>query len=212
MSKQIKEISELCEIQFGVLSPEEIKKRSVVNIFEQQLYDSNGPKLNALFDPRMGVIERNKRCKTCLQDYIECPGHFGHIELAKPIYNSLFIDQIKKILKCVCNSCSKLLIDKDNELVKDIIKTKKARDRLTLISAMTPKSSVCGIETTDKSGENTNKGCGAKQPKQFNSKDTDYIIAEIHQTKSTDTGKHIEKTNITYSAEIVLNIFKRISN
>ncbi len=83
--KRDEELSTISGVQFGVLSPEEIVRRSVVNITETTLYDSSGePKFGGLFDPRMGVIERKKRCKTCEQTYVLCPGHFGHIELAKP--------------------------------------------------------------------------------------------------------------------------------
>ena len=39
----------------------------------------------------------------------ECPGHFGHITLAKPMFHVGFIEYVVKILKCVCYKCSKLL-------------------------------------------------------------------------------------------------------
>lgn len=41
----------------------------------------------------------------------ECPGHFGHIELAKPVFHVGYITKIMKILRCVCFFCSKLLVD-----------------------------------------------------------------------------------------------------
>ena len=41
----------------------------------------------------------------------ECPGHFGHLELAKPVFHVGFITQIVRVLRCVCFYCSKLLID-----------------------------------------------------------------------------------------------------
>jgi DNA-directed RNA polymerase beta' subunit len=41
----------------------------------------------------------------------ECPGHFGHIELAKPVFHVGFVNKIMKVLRCVCYSCSKLLVD-----------------------------------------------------------------------------------------------------
>lgn len=41
----------------------------------------------------------------------ECPGHFGHIELAKPVFHVGFITKIMKVLRCVCFFCSKLLVD-----------------------------------------------------------------------------------------------------
>jgi DNA-directed RNA polymerase subunit A' len=35
-------------------------------------------------DLNLGVIDPGLRCKTCDQKAADCPGHFGHIELAKP--------------------------------------------------------------------------------------------------------------------------------
>ena len=37
-------------IQFGVLSPEEIKRKSVAEIFTQETYDGDVPKIGGLFD------------------------------------------------------------------------------------------------------------------------------------------------------------------
>lgn len=41
----------------------------------------------------------------------ECPGHFGHIELARPCYHHGFMTKVKNILECVCYSCGKLKVD-----------------------------------------------------------------------------------------------------
>ena len=45
------------------------------------------PKLGGLMDPRMGTIDRNFKCQTCGESMSECPGHFGHIELARPVFH-----------------------------------------------------------------------------------------------------------------------------
>ena len=39
-----------------------------------------------------------KICGTCNQDNINCPGHFGHLELARPVYHYHLIDYVPKIL------------------------------------------------------------------------------------------------------------------
>lgn len=69
------------------------------------------PKLGGLMDPRQGTIDRYSRCQTCAGNMSECPGHFGHIELAKPVYHVGFYKMIIKCLRCVCFYCSKLLVD-----------------------------------------------------------------------------------------------------
>jgi DNA-directed RNA polymerase beta' subunit len=45
------------------------------------------PKENGLNDPRMGTIDRAFKCASCEESMAECPGHFGHIELAVPCFH-----------------------------------------------------------------------------------------------------------------------------
>src|ERR1700722_17265531 len=61
---------------------------SVAKIEHAELIDegTKRPKIGGLHDPRMGTINRNYKCQTCSEGMAECPGHFGHIELAKPVY------------------------------------------------------------------------------------------------------------------------------
>ena len=47
-------------IQFGILSPEEIKKRSVVEVTKHETYDKDNPIIKGLFDIRMGSTEMDK--------------------------------------------------------------------------------------------------------------------------------------------------------
>ena len=69
------------------------------------------PKLGGLMDPRQGVIDRSARCQTCAGSMAECPGHFAHVEMAKPVFHIGFLTKTIKLLRCVCFSCSKLLVD-----------------------------------------------------------------------------------------------------
>lgn len=52
----------------------------------------------------------------------DCPGHFGHIELCRAVYHCGFVDDVVRILRCVCFQCSRLLLDeadpKDRECLK----------------------------------------------------------------------------------------------
>ena len=99
-------------VQFGILSPDEIRRMSVTEggIRYPEIYEGGKPKLGGLMDPRQGVIDRSARCQTCAGNMNECPGHFGHIDLAKPVYHIGFIQKTMKILRCVCFYCSKLLV------------------------------------------------------------------------------------------------------
>jgi DNA-directed RNA polymerase II subunit RPB1 len=62
---------------------------SVAKIDFPELYDegTQKPKAGGLLDPRLGTIDRNFKCQTCGEGMAECPGHFGHIELAKPVFH-----------------------------------------------------------------------------------------------------------------------------
>jgi DNA-directed RNA polymerase II subunit RPB1 len=88
-------------------------------------------------DPRMGTIDFKTRCKTCDCSYTgtsnkdhDCPGHFGHIELARPVYHVGFIDEVVKILRCVCYHCSRLLIDPSDHVYKRAMSIKDPETRL----------------------------------------------------------------------------------
>jgi DNA-directed RNA polymerase II subunit RPB1 len=77
------------EIQFGIFSPEEIKGFSVAHIQYPETMDETRtrPRENGLGDPRMGSIDRNFKCGSCQESMNDCQGHFGHIELAMPVYH-----------------------------------------------------------------------------------------------------------------------------
>lgn len=98
-------------ISFGIMDPDEILKLSVCRVTESTLYERNLPKAGGLNDTRMGTVDRNISCATCGNGVEKCMGHFGHIELAVPMYHFVFIDDILKILRSVCFWCSRLLID-----------------------------------------------------------------------------------------------------
>ena len=49
-------------VQFSVMSPEEIERRSVAEIVTQETYDGDIPKVGGLFDRRMGVLDFGKLC------------------------------------------------------------------------------------------------------------------------------------------------------
>ena len=137
-------------VQFGIANPEDIRKRSVVEVTTDKAYQSNQPVPNGVFDSRFGVIENGKVCPTCKQTNQFCPGHFGHIQLARPVYLYQFFDMIEKLANVVCLSCSKTLADpKDIDALKttgltrfkevrDLAPTKKKNEPLVCRTCATP--------------------------------------------------------------------------
>ena len=102
---------EIGEIMFGLLSPDYIRQMSVAKIVTPDTYDEDGyPIDGGLMDTRLGVIDPGLVCKTCGGRIGECPGHFGHIELAKPVIHIGFAKTIYKILKAVCPHCGRVAI------------------------------------------------------------------------------------------------------
>lgn len=124
---------EIHQIEFGLFDPDTIRKYSVAEIKHTETFDNGQPKFGGVFDPRMGCIERNALCQTCFEDDNTCPGHFGHIELARPVYHVSFIERIKKVLECICMRCARIKITKDNDKHKDIWSCRSPKARFNLL-------------------------------------------------------------------------------
>uniref|UniRef100_A0A671QQE4 DNA-directed RNA polymerase subunit n=1 Tax=Sinocyclocheilus anshuiensis TaxID=1608454 RepID=A0A671QQE4_9TELE len=210
-------------VQFGVLSPDELKRMSVTEggIKYPETTEGGRPKLGGLMDPRQGVIERSGRCQTCAGNMTECPGHFGHIELAKPVFHVGFITKIMKVLRCVCFFCSKLLVDANNPKIKDILVKSKGqpRKRLTHVYDLCKGKNICegGEEMDNKFGveqqeteedltkEKGHGGCGRYQPR-IRRSGLELYAEWKHVNEDSQEKK------ILLSPERVHEIFKRISD
>ncbi|ORX89671.1 beta and beta-prime subunits of DNA dependent RNA-polymerase, partial [Basidiobolus meristosporus CBS 931.73] len=110
----------------------------------------------------------------------ECPGHFGHIELAKPVYHVGFIIKVKKILECVCFFCSKLKGDDTNPKFSRAKHIKDRKARLKAVWDVCKSKMICdSVEETDPATANQDDvdengdpiirrkghgGCGHRQP------------------------------------------------
>ncbi|WP_309492641.1 DNA-directed RNA polymerase subunit A' [Candidatus Hecatella orcuttiae] len=102
------------KIKFSILSPQEIRKYSVVEIREADTYDEDGaPIASGLMDERLGTLEPRTRCKTCGNTAARCPGHYGHIELATPVIHVGFIKYIHELLNVFCRECGRILLPPD---------------------------------------------------------------------------------------------------
>lgn len=100
-------------VQFGLFSPEETKRMSVTveGIQYPQSLERGQPKIGGLMDPRQGPMNKlSNNCVTCQQTYNDCPGHFGHIDLARPVFHVGFLSKTVNILRCVCFSCGRLKV------------------------------------------------------------------------------------------------------
>uniref|UniRef100_A0A8R1TQ24 DNA-directed RNA polymerase subunit n=1 Tax=Onchocerca volvulus TaxID=6282 RepID=A0A8R1TQ24_ONCVO len=205
-------------VQFGILSPDEIKRMSIGEIEFSEIYENGKPKLGGLMDPRQGVVDRRGRCMTCAGSLADCPGHFAHIELAKPVFHIGFLSKTLKLLRCVCFYCSRLMVDKDSPRVKELLKKTagNARRRLTVIYEICKSKTVCeggdelhtigGEDGEESEREVKSGGCGRYQPS-YKRVGID-IIAEWKKHINEDT----QERKIILTAERALEIFKSISD
>ena len=198
------EIEPVVGIQICVFSPDEIERRSVVEVTNSGTYEGNEPKIGGLFDPRMGVLDNGKECRSCGQTNHKCPGHFGHFRLARPVYYIQFLPFIQNVLSCVCIRCSKLLVDKSFR--KHFLKRKgEARWRDVLTASKEIKR--CGQETED--------GCGARQPTRYIREGIARIVAEWDSIDSVPSEGAVnaakeQKQSQPLEVEFVLRLFRRI--
>ena len=191
--------SRIVGIQFGIMSPEEIRNMSVAKITTRDTYENNKPVVNGLFDPRMGVLEPGLICPTDGLNYMQTPGYFGHIDLAQPVFYYQYLNTIVKILRCVCFKCSKLLISKAK--YNDVL-TDDRKKRWDQVFAIASKVSRCGEDNDD--------GCGCKQPDKVRKEGLATIVADWDKLKD-ENGDEVP-VSMKLTANHVLKIFKRITD
>ncbi|KAL1342302.1 hypothetical protein AAHE18_09G148200 [Arachis hypogaea] len=198
-------------VQFGILSPDEIRRNSVVEIEHGKSSEKGKPKVGGLSDPRLGTVDRKIRCATCTADMAECPGHFGHLELAKPMFHVGFLKTVLTVMRCVCFNCSKILAREDKKF-EQALKIGNAKNRLKRILDACKNISNC--QGGEDSEELVRIGCGALQPKI--TIDGIKMIAEYkaRRNKNNDHEQlpNPEERKEILSAERVLGVLKRISD
>lgn len=192
-------------VQFSVLSPEEIQNSSVTEVFTQETYDGNLPKVGGLFDARMGVLDHCQICPTDKLNNKFCPGYFGHLQLAHPVFNMQYIPIIRKILKCICFRCSKLRIDFPNDHpIHQLEGVKKFNAFYAAVQKCKPKT--CGEVLLDDDCDADNDGCGCTYP------DTISKHSSFHELVARWSGKgSAESRQLVWNAKDILKIFSRIS-
>jgi DNA-directed RNA polymerase II subunit RPB1 len=190
--------SKIIGIQFSILSPEQIRDSSVVEVVSRDTYDNNKPKIGGLFDPRMGILDSGFICPTDGNNYMDTPGYFGHMELAKPVFYIQYLPTIIKIIKCICFKCSKLKISKEN--YKEVV-SMLPEERWSFVYAKASNVTRCGQETLD--------GCGCKQPYKIRKEGLATLYADFKDVQNKD---EVSNSSVKLSPEVILKIFKRISD
>lgn len=203
-------IKPIREIQFDVLPNDAIAKMSALagthGIEVADLYDKQEPKRGGLIDPRMGG-SGSTLCATCQYDAKYCPGHPAHIDLAEPVFHILFLQYVKNILDCICINCSNLLITKDNDKLKQILKIKSKRNRFVKVHELTSKAKFC---------TRPNQGCGIRVSKiKVDIKKSTSAINIFSETEIIDDdgkgGSDRKKQRINLTPDVIAEILDNIS-
>jgi len=161
-------------IIFGMLSPKLIKKMASAKIVTPELYDKEGyPVDGGLMDIRLGVIDPGLTCKTCGSKLKECPGHFGYIELARPIVHVKYVPIVLNMLKCSCKECGRILVP-DNKIGKMTQELNKIEKEEGLIGRRKKIAEmIASMKTTNKCPH-----CKARQQKITLEKPTTFLENE----------------------------------
>ncbi len=111
------------QLDFGILSTQDIEEMSVKEINKAEVYDADGyPVEDGVMDPALGVIDPGMTCQTCGGQMRECKGHFGKITLSRPVVHSLYAKKVRNLLRFTNvhedGSVSLLLKNEDKPLRK----------------------------------------------------------------------------------------------
>jgi len=161
-------------IEFSIMSPKFVKEMAAAKIVTPELYDKEGyPVDGGLMDIRLGVIDPGLRCKTCGCRLKECPGHFGFIELARPVIHIEFVKLVLDLLRCSCRQCGGILVPKQQitthkEELDQIGETLGGNERRNKIAEI-----VAELRTVNKCPH-----CGTKQKKITIEKPTTFLEEE----------------------------------
>lgn len=103
---------EISQVKFELMRGSEARRISVAQICSRDLYleDSKAPAPSGPLDLRLGPSTKNSACLTCREGMAACNGHFGHIDLALPVFHPGLLKQVHRILQSICKSCSSILL------------------------------------------------------------------------------------------------------
>ena len=203
------DVKKIDKIEFSVFRNKDIKQYSAVSndpfgIDLAESYENYEPKKGGLVDLRLGTCDIYLPCTTCGENSLDCPGHFGHTQLAEPVFHFGFLNHLKNVLQCICLKCSNLLVEKsDNQFKKAL--NKKAEARYKEIKILTKNVNYCFH-------------CGVPVPKiKREVKDNGSIKIMIERDVNTGTGNEkeelqaIKKIKESLSPRDCYNILRNVS-
>lgn len=114
--------TKILNIDFGIVKKQDIRKYSVLKVNKREIYDINTekPMIGGVLDTKLGLSMPGGTCNTCNKTLQDCFGHFGHIELTFPVFNSGYQKQLIKILQAICKKCARITVTEEKLLIYSI--------------------------------------------------------------------------------------------
>lgn len=190
----------LSGLNFDYFNKDEVHKLSVKEIKKPYALDKLlNPVQNGLYDLALGPLDKNDICLTCSLDYFKCPGHFGHVDLALPIYNPVFFKELVKLLRASCLSCHMLLT---NSIEKDYFFARMKLIRLGLVEHLdTLKNLYLDLVDRFKDKPIVNQSFR----NEFNK-----LIDSIQQKSGAETCTTMTRMVVNFKMEIVKEFFSKL--
>lgn len=113
---QLNNASRFDNVEFYIMSDEEIKNTAAVEIFDSSNFDGEIPKKAGLYDSALGSISSSYNCELCDKNPKKCTGHYGYYKMKYPLVQKLFTPFILKNLKLICIRCKRYILDPNLKL------------------------------------------------------------------------------------------------
>lgn len=110
--------AQISEINFQVLSADQIESLGVAEIVRKEIYDpmTRLPMVGGPLDQRLGLSRKDGKCRTCLEPLASCSGHFGWYKLALPVFHAGFFRHVYVICQMICKNCSHVMLDPSKKM------------------------------------------------------------------------------------------------
>ncbi len=164
----------------------DVRAASVLQVIDDEECAADATK-GGVLDQRLGAISRDLPCTYphCAgmmegnnsvhmtetnRDQYECPGHYGHIELPRPVFTTATLPIVYHLLRCFCPFCGQLLLwgNKRAQVMEAARQADTVMDALVLIAAATKSVTTCRPSKIDEavalSAIDSKQYCGRTLP------------------------------------------------
>jgi len=215
------ELKRVKAVRFTIFDADTITGYSVAEVHDTNVYQGGNPIHGGVNDPRLGPIDSRAICETCNCDLKGCPGHWGHVTLARPMYHWGFMKATHNVLRSVCYYCSRLLADPKDHRMTNAFKLVNPKKRLQAVMLCCRTKKRCAVAAADDeipqqadgelqedAGKQFVGGCGYLQPRYF----IEATVMYVSFPEGGDEEASGQDRKRALAADEVLTIFKRISD